>query len=193
MQRTNQRAPEDVAFIREKTDPTRSVRKYCNENRRSQPSQIIIFSILIWKLVQITRLKIERETKNMRPAQVRQRCNFATNKATISGRKTTTKDWFVRTCVLHCKSITFVAIDPWRAIWKNCLKPFGCSAAQGGYRIRLRPQWAGWIQRRPRTQAFLNQVSRKAIAWRTKDTTEKRTRESFWIAFKTLQRSLSSA
>ena len=58
------------------------------------------------------------------------------------------------------------------------------SAAQGGSLIRLRPQWPGTSQRRPRTQAPSIHFSRRVIAWRRKDTNEKPNRESFWIAVK---------
>ena len=61
---------------------------------------------------------------------------------------------------------------------KACSKSCGSSSAQGGQRIRLRPQWPGVIQRRPHTQASPNQISRKMIARRKKDTTEKPNREA---------------
>ena len=76
---------------------------------------------------------------------------------------------------------------------KACSKSSGSSSALGGKRIKLRPQWPGVLQRRPRTHASPIHFSRKVIAWRTKDTTEKPNRESIWIAFKSLQRSFSSA
>ena len=66
---------------------------------------------------------------------------------------------------------------------KACSKSCGSSSALGGKRIRLRPQWPGVLQRRSRTQASPIHFSRKVIAWRTKDTTEKPNRESIWIAF----------
>ena len=47
---------------------------------------------------------------------------------------------------------------------KACSKSCGSSSAQGGHRIRLRPQWPGVVQRRPRTQASPIQISRKVIA-----------------------------
>ena len=70
---------------------------------------------------------------------------------------------------------------------KACSKSCGSSSALGGKRIKLRPQWPGVLQRRPRTHASPIHFSRKVIAWRTKDTTEKPNRESIWIAFKSLQ------
>ena len=39
-----------------------------------------------------------------------------------------------------------------------------CSAALGGSRIKLRPQWPGELQRRPRTQVSSIHFSRKVIA-----------------------------
>ena len=39
---------------------------------------------------------------------------------------------------------------------KDCPKSFDSAAAQGGYRIKLRPMWAGGMQRRPPTQALPN-------------------------------------
>ena len=47
---------------------------------------------------------------------------------------------------------------------KACSKPCGSSSAQGGHRIRLRPQWPGVVQRRPRKQASPIQFSHKVIA-----------------------------
>ena len=47
---------------------------------------------------------------------------------------------------------------------KACSKSCGSSSAQGGHRIRLRPQWPGVVQRRPLTQASPIQISRKVIA-----------------------------
>ena len=44
---------------------------------------------------------------------------------------------------------------------KACSKSCGSFSAQGGHRIRLRPQWPGVVQRRPRTQASPIQISRK--------------------------------
>ena len=79
---------------------------------------------------------------------------------------------------------------------KDCSKSSNLSessAAQGGSRIRLRPQWPGTSQRRPRTQAPSIHFSRRVIAWRRKDTNEKPNREPFWIAVKSLPRSSISA
>ena len=47
---------------------------------------------------------------------------------------------------------------------KACSKSSGSSAAQGGKRIKLRPQWPGVLQRRPRTHASPIHFSRKVIA-----------------------------
>ena len=47
---------------------------------------------------------------------------------------------------------------------KACSKSCGSSSALGGYRIKLRPQWPGVLQRRPRTQASHIHFSRKVIA-----------------------------
>ena len=41
---------------------------------------------------------------------------------------------------------------------KACSKSCGSSSAQGGHRIRLRPQWPGVVQRRPRTQKYPIQI-----------------------------------
>ena len=51
-----------------------------------------------------------------------------------------------------------------RPFKKACSKSCGSSSAQGGHRIRLRPQWPGVVQRRPRTQASPIHFSRKVIA-----------------------------
>ena len=43
---------------------------------------------------------------------------------------------------------------------KACSKSCGSSSAQGGHRIRLRPQWPGVVQRRPRTHIDTLQTHR---------------------------------
>ena len=51
---------------------------------------------------------------------------------------------------------------------KACSKSCGSSSAQGGHRIRLRPQWPVVVQRRPRTQASPTKITPEIDAWNEK-------------------------
>ena len=130
--------------------------------------------------MEITKSKTERGTKNMITAQVRSGATVQQTKQPYRAERLRC-DSYAQDCYGANSRLSWEKNHGAPSV-KVCSKLCGRSTAQGGHRIRLRPQWPGVIQRRPHTQASPNQISRKVIAWRIKDTTEKPNRESIWIA-----------
>ena len=121
-----------------------------------------ITTIHIHYNVEITKSKTERETTNMITAQVRSGATVQQTKQPYRAERLRC-DSYAQDCYGANSRLSWEK-NHGAPSGKVCSKLCGSSTAQGGHRIRLRPQWPGVIQRRPHTQASPNQISRKVIA-----------------------------
>ena len=115
--------------------------------------------------METTKSKTERRTKNMITAQVRSGATVQQTKQPSRAERLRC-DSYAHDCYGANSRLSWEK-NHGAPSGKVCSKSCG-SSAQGGHRIRLRPHWPGIIQRRPRTQASPNQISRKMIARRKK-------------------------
>ena len=115
--------------------PTGSVRKSCNEKRRSQPSEFTT-------ALNYRNEKYEYEWKHGK--NLYDSC--AQDYSSLENQRLSLEK------------------NHGQPFQKACSKSCGSSSALGGKRIKLRPQWPGVLQRRPRTHASPIHFSRKVIA-----------------------------